>query len=144
MNRINRLRAKRLSGKGEIVEGDSGQVIDMAAQIVNPASDRMPNEVWALVQGSGVEAAHRLSEMLQPTKFNALAAKDKMRLIELAMSRAYGRPDAGVKRSVQVQLSASGNDAVAASLARLNKAADLPEYSTQTPFSGDLSGVEDD
>jgi hypothetical protein len=124
MSDINRIRRRRAAK----ATTDDGQTVEIIEEIDNPVGDRMPDAVWHLLQGAGVTAANRLQDMLKPIAFKALASKDKMRLIELALSRAYGRPDAGVKRSVQVNLSATGADAVAASLERLSIATDLPEY----------------
>ena len=85
-------------------------------------------------------AAQHLVHLLDPLRFDKLSAKDQRALLDLALSRAYVRPDPGVKRSVQVQLSATGNDAVAASLARLDMRQALPEYRSPTahnPENGD-------
>ena len=133
MSKFKGLREKRRQQEGE----QAAQVIDFVAEISNPVSDRMPDAVWQTIQGVGVEAVARLSELLQPERFNALNDRDKLRLIQLATDRAYGKADAGVKRTVQVNLSATGNDAVAASLERLNKAAHLPEYRDVTPATSD-------
>ncbi len=143
MSDIKRLRAK----KAKLSGGVTGEVIDFTSEIENPVNDRVPDAVWDMMQQAGVEATHRLAEMLEPHRFDKMQPKDQMRLISMAQDRAFGRPDAGVKRSVSVNISA-GDDAVAASLSRLDAARDLPEYRAQSggpsdPAKSDTNGEHD-
>ncbi len=106
--------------------------------------DDIPPHVWALLQEAGAKAAERLRDILGSQAFNSYAPTAKARLIELAMTRAYGLP---VKRSVNLSLSSDDADAVASSLAGLTDA--LPERAPQgrmrdvTPseMSGDSQDV---
>ena len=82
----------------------------------------IPPHVWALLQEAGEEAAQRLTELLQPIRFNKLAGSVQRALLDLALTRAYGLP---VRRSVNVSLTSDDSDAVAASLADLRDS--LPE-----------------
>ena len=74
------------------------------------------------MQSAGEAAAQRLLDLLNSPSFTSYAPSAKARLIELALTRAYGLP---VRRSIDVQLSSSDADAVAASLDALRDA--LPE-----------------
>lgn len=139
MSNFKRLREKRI----ESGSGRSSQVVEITQQIRNAATDRIPDDVWHVLQENGREAAHLLADQLKPHNFNSLAPKDKRALISLALERAYGKADPGIKRSVQVQLSASGNDAVAASLARLSDAMTLPEYANARQTSPDTDETDE-
>ena len=98
----------------------------------------IPPAAWAALQEAGVAAAERLRDMLASKAFERLKAGDKARLIELALTRAYGPP---IKREMTLSLSGNVSDAVAASLSRL-AAADLPELRNRrsAPAEGDGSG----
>lgn len=109
----------------------TAQVVEIKEKMSGPASsqnERIPESVWAVLQGAGAEAAERLRDMLEPSAFERLKHRDQLSLLGMALDRAYGRPDPGIKRSVEVSLSGEGNDAVAASLARLATSVTLPEY----------------
>lgn len=92
-----------------------------------PPTD-IPPEVWAVLQEAGERAAQRLLELLDAATFPALPAATRARLIELALTRAYGLP---VRRSISVDLSATDADAVAAALLDLHAA--LPERAQDGP-----------
>jgi len=96
-----------------------------ASQPVAPLSAHaadIPEHVWIMLQQAGEKAAERLLDILRAPSFPKLAPSSQARLIELAFVRAYGLP---VRRSVEINLSTSDADAVAASLAAL--ADSLPE-----------------
>jgi hypothetical protein len=82
----------------------------------------IPPHVWTMLQQAGELAAARLVQVLQSPRFAAYSPAAQRGLIELALVRAYGLP---VRKALNVNLSTSDSDAVAASLADL--AANLPE-----------------
>lgn len=86
--------------------------------------DAIPPAVWADLQGAASVAAQRLRDLLEHKSFERLRPSDKARLIELALTRAYGPP---IKREMSLTLSGTVSDAVAESLGRL-AASDLPEF----------------
>jgi hypothetical protein len=90
-----------------------------------PDVEGIPPHVWNLLQQAGDEAAQRLLELLQPVAFSKLAGSVQRSLLDLAFTRAYGLP---VRRSLNVDLSSTDADAVAASLQAL--ADTLPERRT--------------
>lgn len=83
----------------------------------------VPPETWAALSRAGHSAAQRLLELIEGRGWSALKPGDKARLIELALTRAYGPP---VQRTASLELRGTVSDAVADSLARLS-AVDLPE-----------------
>ena len=91
-------------------------------QEVSHAPPDIPRHVWKMLQEGGELAAERLLEMLNLANFHELKATEKARLIDMALTRAYGLP---VRRSVNVELQSENADAVAAALADLHAA--LPE-----------------
>ena len=93
-----------------------------ADQTPSEGGEAIPDHVWQVLQQAGDKAAQRLLELLEAASFSKLAPTAQARVIELALTRAYGLP---VRRSVNVDLSSSDADAVAASLAALTDA--LPE-----------------
>ncbi len=139
MNSFSRLRAKRIEGG----DGQVSEAVEITQQINNAASDRIPDDVWATIQACGREGVERLKEELKPHNFSTLAAKDKRALMIFAIERAYGKADPGVKRSVQVQLSATGNDAVRQSLDALGSKLTLPEYANAAHSPADSDETEE-
>lgn len=129
MNEIKTLRERRY----RTATGSAREAVEIKQQIPNAANDRVPDAVWDSLQAAGVEAVERMRDMLAPVSFAAMKDADRLKLLSLALDRAYGKADAGVKRSVKVTLSADGADAVAASLARLDAATHLPEYRATGP-----------
>lgn len=100
-------------------------------------SDRrgdVPPETWAALSKAGHSAAQRLLELIEGRGWSSLKPGDKARLIELALTRAYGPP---VQRTASLELRGTVSDAVADSLAKLS-AIDLPEGQ---PHSGDVTGA---
>ena len=83
----------------------------------------IPAATWSALQEAGHEAAERLRDLIQSPRFERLKPGDQARLIELALTRAYGPP---IKREMTLSLSGNVSDAVAESLGRL-ASADLPE-----------------
>lgn len=83
----------------------------------------IPPETAALLRKAGHAAAEALADWLEPHKLAKLKPGERIRLVELALTRAFGPP---VKREVSVTLSGDVSDAVSASLAALS-ARDLPE-----------------
>lgn len=96
------------------------------------ASGDIPDHVWNMLQEAGEEAARRLRDMLQGPAFASFKPTERTRLIELALTRAYGLP---VRRSVEVKLSSDDADAVAASLLSLGES--LPERRTMRDITPD-------
>ena len=91
----------------------------------NYAPGTIPDHVWRLLGSAGEAAAVRLQHMLTDhDQWAALKQGERLRLVELAMNRAYGPP---VKREVKLTGKLDA-DAVQASLSRLSDAMDLPEY----------------
>jgi len=90
--------------------------------------DHVPAHVWHLLQAAGEVAAQRLHDILSAPSFSRLRPSEQTKLIELALTRAYGQP---VKREVRIDLSGGDADAVAASLAQITGR--LPEYRDITP-----------
>lgn len=103
---------------------DVVQVIDNTKQNV---SDRIPDDVWDIMQDTGRVATQRLLELLNSTRFHRLRTSDQAKLIQLAQDRAYGRADNGVKRTIKAVITAD-SDATATALARMNTRAILPEF----------------
>lgn len=95
----------------------------------------IPPETWAALSRAGHSAAQRLLELIEGRGWASLKPGDKARLIELALTRAYGPP---VQRTASLELRGTVSDAVADSLARLS-AIDLPE--TGDARSGAVTGA---
>lgn len=92
----------------------------------SPLGADIPPHVWHMLQQAGELAAARLVQILKSPRFAAYAPSAQRGLIELALTRAYGLP---IRKALNVNLSTSDADAVAASLADL--AANLPENARQ-------------
>lgn len=110
---------------GEVVASDEGgneHGADGAARALSSIQGAIPSHVWQLLQQAGEEAAQRLNELLSSPSFHKQKTSDQVRLIELALVRAYGLP---VRRQISVELSSKDGDAIAASLSSL--ADRLPE-----------------
>lgn len=95
-----------------------GEVMPLAS-----AAQDIPPHVWNMLQEAGELAAQRLVSILKGKAFMSYAPSAQRALIELALTRAYGLP---VRKALNVNLSTSDADAVAASLADLQQA--LPEH----------------
>jgi hypothetical protein len=100
----------------------SGDVLPSAS----PLGADIPPHVWNLLQQAGELAAQRLVQIIQSPRFTSYAPSAQRGLIELALTRAYGLP---VRKALNLNLSSSDADAVAASLADL--AGNLPETARQ-------------
>ena len=94
--------------------------------IVPSPNEKIPNHVWTILSECGETAAERLQEMLTDRHFHGLRGSDKANLIRMAFEYAYGKPDAPLKRSVNLNLSSDSTDAVQAAMAKL--AAAVPAY----------------
>lgn len=105
---------------------------------VTPAAQDIPPHVWRLLQDAGEVAAQRLVQILRSPAFATYAPSAQRGLIELALTRAYGLP---VRKALNVNLTTSDADAVAASLADL--AQNLPEHARNAVRSG-LEGLSGD
>jgi hypothetical protein len=90
-----------------------------------------------LLQRGGEVAAQRLLSILQSPSFATMPPASQRAFIDLALTRAYGLP---VRRAVNVNLSSSDADAVAASLSDI--AQHLPETNrhAQRPQNGPETG----
>ena len=111
----------------EIIQPDD----DKAASMAQQAPD-IPPHVWQMLQTAGEEAAAQLLELLRSPKFKTFRPSEQRSLIDLALTRAYGLP---VKRSINVDLTSTDADAVAASLLGLHD--QLPERRSPAPNSPD-------
>jgi hypothetical protein len=109
-----------------------GEVMPLASAI---GAD-IPPHVWALLQEAGEAAALRLVQVLKSPAFGSYSPGAQRGLIELALTRAYGLP---IRKALNVNLSTSDSDAVAASLADLGQA--LPE-TAQTRLRETLNGAD--
>ena len=95
-------------------------------ELVGPMGQDVPPHVWTLLQEAGELAAERLVSILRGNAFMSYAPTAQKALIELALTRAYGLP---VRKALNVNLSTSDADAVAASLADLGQ--NLPEHAAR-------------
>lgn len=107
-------------------------------QVLPPHATDIPPHVWAMLQEAGEVAASRLVTILKSQAFMTYAPTAQKALIELALTRAYGLP---VRKALNVNLSTSDADAVAASLADLAQA--LPEHAAGR-VRDSLNGVSGD
>lgn len=103
-------------------EALSGDVLPDATSL----NADIPPHVWQMLQQAGETAAARLVQILQSPRFASYAPSAQRGLIELALTRAYGLP---IRKALNVNLSSSDADAVAASLSDL--AGSLPETARQ-------------
>jgi len=94
-------------------------------------SERIPDHVWRKLARSGDSAASRLEAMLRENNFKRLKGSEQIALIRLGLEYAFGKPEAPVKRVLNVSASDS-DDAVFAAMQRLAAKALLPEYKTVT------------
>lgn len=94
----------------------------LEGDLLSPINPDIPPHVWSLLQQAGETAAARLVAILQSPRFPALPASSQKGLIELALTRAYGLP---IRKALNVNLSSTDADAVAASLSDLSQS--LPE-----------------
>jgi hypothetical protein len=81
-----------------------------------------------MLQQSGDLAAQHLLNLLSHKRFPNMAVKDQARMIELALSRAYGSPDGAVRKNVHVHI--ADDDKAFNAMTELSKKAhrDLPEF----------------
>lgn len=93
-------------------------------ELIGPIGEGIPAHVWTMLQTAGELAAQRLVELLRSPSFKQYSPQAQRGLIELALTRAYGLP---IRRAVNLNLSSTDADAVAASLADM--AQHLPETS---------------
>ena len=135
------LREKVLQAK-ELKALDGEVFSDPAPLDVIPLTDNMliPHDVWQLMQQNGQLATTRLNEMLQAHNFYRLKGSEQTRLIALAQDRAYGKSDAGIKRTIKTTVSVQMRDATAQTLAKLDVRASLPEYNRQRVVKGEADG----
>ena len=96
--------------------------------IENALKDRIPDHLWSLVQEIGEHGLNRLFEIISSPTFYKYKGSDQTKLLAMAIERAYGKPDAPIRKSVNLNLSSSDTDAVNAALSRLSDNVDLPEY----------------
>ena len=101
--------------------------------IENALKDRIPDHLWSLVQEIGEHALNRLFEIVSSSSFHRYKGSDQTKLLAMALERAYGKPDAPVRKSLSLNLNTSDSDAVNAALARLSDTATLPEYQSSEP-----------
>lgn len=121
-----------------LIEGngpDAGNVSEMPASQLGAD---IPPHVWQMLQQAGELAAGRLVQIIQSPKFEHYAPSAQRGLIELALTRAYGLP---IRKALNVNLSSSDADAVAASLSDL--ASNLPETARNAVREG-LKGLDPD
>jgi len=98
--------------------------VEVMATSASPAPAGIPPAAWDDICAAGAAAAQRLRHLLEHgPAWARLPATTQARLIELALTRAYGAP---VAKTLNLSLSSSDADAVAASLAGF--AASLPEH----------------
>jgi len=100
-----------------------------AAAETLPKPAAIPPRTWQVLQEAGEKAAERLRDLLASQAFAKMKPTDQARLIELALTRAYGAP---VSRSIAVTATSDSADAVAAVLARM-ASAPLPEMTRRKP-----------
>lgn len=117
------------------IDFDTGSLEDQAEEVLNSNDmlvpfakhERIPAAVYSKVQEAGKLAVDKLIDIFKkPEEFNRFKPTEKLAAIRLAMDRAYGLPDAGVKRQITISMNADSRDAIQASLDALTKA-QLPE-----------------
>lgn len=62
----------------------------------------VPDHVWSILQQAGDIASQHLLNLLADKRFPALPVKEQARIIELALTRAYGSPDGAVRRNLHL------------------------------------------
>lgn len=89
----------------------------------------LPDQVWDQLQDMGQTAVNHLERLLHDKKFEKLAVKEQMRVIETTLARAYGAVDGGVRRNLHVHMD-PGNEKGYNALAELSNRAvrTLPEF----------------
>jgi hypothetical protein len=103
--------------------------------------ERIPEAVYKKIQEAGKLAVDKLVGVLKdPAEFAKFKPTEKLAAIRLAMDRAYGLPDAGVKRQITVTMNPGSRDAIQASLDNLTKAK-FPEL--RGVIEGDFVDVTD-
>lgn len=106
----------------------------------NPA---VPDHIWDQFQDLGELAVGHMKRLLTDPRFPHLAIKDQTRVMDMALSRAYGSPDGSVRRNLHVHTddpdSVKGFNVMQELSATAKKT--LPEF--RSPTRRDLSGVSD-
>ena len=131
MRRDRHVRAKQIGPGDGVAQFDTAPSAAPSVPDDVPATlrpDHIPEHVWHLLQQAGEVAAQRLHDLLSKPSFARLRPSEQIKLVDLALTRAYGQP---IKREVRIDLSGGDADAVAASLARITGR--LPEYRDITP-----------
>lgn len=119
-----------------------GLVSHKVVSIVPSPNEKIPDKVWKILSGCGEKAADRLQEMLASEHFHNLRGSDKTNLIRMAFEYAYGKPDAPLKRSVNLNLSSSNTDAIQSAMLKLANA--VPDYDIDaTPIDPNQPEQED-
>lgn len=90
--------------------------------------EHVPAHVWHLLQRSGEKAAEKLLDILTSASWAKLPTATQLRVIDLALTRAYGPP---IKREVSVALTGKVSDATSDALAAMS-GQPLPEYRHHT------------
>lgn len=108
--------------------------------LVNKADDRIPDEVWMILQECGESAAKHLQRILKSPGFEKRKIHEQIRVIELALLRSYGAPEGAIKRDSKTLPDTSDPERIARgnTIRRLANQARLPELRmNKTPIEGD-------
>lgn len=99
---------------------------ERAVALLRKADERIPDEVWLILDECGEKAASHLHRILNDPNFEKRKLHEQIRVIELAMLRSYGAPEGSFKRSATPppgELEKRAGNA----LARLARRATFPE-----------------
>lgn len=84
---------------GELVTLDDATKERLRRQmLIRKADDRIPDEVWMILQECGEHAARHLQNILESPSFSKRKIHEQIRVIELALMRAYGAHEGSIKR----------------------------------------------
>ena len=102
----------------------------------------MPKDVKEAIQRSGRVAVQRMEELLEAERFATLDPKVQVRLIEVAMQRAYGKPSEEAPRHLEVSGNVEHHHAL--SMKELvGRLKNLPEFRNARPALRDAEEVSD-
>ena len=102
----------------------------------------MPKDVKEAIQRAGRVAAQRMEELLEAERFAGLDQKVQVRLIEVALQRAYGKPSVEEPRHLEVSGNVDHGHAFSIKEILL-RAGDFPEFRNARPARQDVDDAEE-
>jgi hypothetical protein len=109
--------------------------IKKQSDLTRKSDQRIPDEVWQILQECGEEAANHLHRILKSPGFEKRKIHEQIRVIELALLRSYGAPELAPKRAeTPPERDEEHRRIIGNQLARIAERAVLPELRVREPI----------